>query len=494
MRGAMSGRVLIIDGVAANRILMKARLASACYDPVPVPDGETAVRMAREAEPDAVILDLDLADPGSPAECGAGAGRPALRVLRQFRAEPELAQVPLLVLVAAQDDAGRIAAFRAGADAVIAKPVDDRMLLARLRSLIRGRAALADLGGTPMADPALGFAEGAARFDAASALPCAAGGAEAGGTVALVTARPDTGLRLRRDLSNHACGRPGDSYVLRSRSEALTGSADEVPDVYVIEWDMEAPGDGLHLLSDLRSRGAGRHACYLMLRPQGVPAATDAMAYDIGAHEVAEHGCDPCELALRIAALTRRKRQADRLRASVHNGLRLAVIDPLTGLHNRRYALGRLAGMADAARTDGSGFAVLVADLDRFKRVNDRWGHPAGDAVLVEVARRLAQGVRPGDLVARIGGEEFLVALPRVGLSEARQIAERLCAAVQEAPVVLPDGTRLQITASIGLAICEGSLLDAGQAVPQTIDSADRALLRAKSAGRNQVTVSLDAA
>jgi len=192
----------------------------------------------------------------------------------------------------------------------------------------------------------------------------------------------------------------------------------------------------------------------------------------------------------------RRKRADDRLRASVQDGLRLAVIDPLTGLYNRRYAAARLTAIAEAAAAEGGEFAVMVVDLDRFKSVNDHWGHAAGDAVLVEVARRLGQSLRSGDLLARIGGEEFLAALPATGLTEGRIVAERLCHAVEETPVQLPGGAGIAVTVSIGLAVgrAPGAGVPLRDTMRDTVDRADRALLAAKSAGRNQVTISRSAA
>ncbi len=183
------------------------------------------------------------------------------------------------------------------------------------------------------------------------------------------------------------------------------------------------------------------------------------------------------------------------MRASVQDGLRLAMIDSLTGLHNRRYGMAQLAAIADISRRSGQEFAVMVVDLDRFKSVNDRWGHAAGDAVLIEVAERLNRNLRVGDLLARIGGEEFLIALPETSLTEARSIAERLCHAVEESPVRIGDFAALQVTVSIGLATsadaCAPCVKDT---LSELIDRADRALLYAKSAGRNQVTISRTAA
>ena len=141
--------------------------------------------------------------------------------------------------------------------------------------------------------------------------------------------------------------------------------------------------------------------------------------------------------------------------------MRLAMIDPLTGLYNRRYAMPELATIAARAAETGSPFAVMVVDLDRFKLVNDKHGHGAGDQVLVEVSRRLTANLRASDLLARIGGEEFLVALPDAGMPLARTVAERLCQAIEERPIRLASGIGLTVTVSIGVAVSDGAR-DAG--------------------------------
>ena len=163
------------------------------------------------------------------------------------------------------------------------------------------------------------------------------------------------------------------------------------------------------------------------------------MALDLGANDLIPADFDDAELAIRLRTQVKRKQEADSLRAALDEDLRLAVIDPLTGLYNRRYAMAHLKRLTTRAAETGRNFTIMVADLDRFKQVNDTFGHAAGDAVLVEVARRLKDNLRGNDLVARIGGEEFLIALPDCQLSEARQAGERIRRIIDREPVTLPS-------------------------------------------------------
>ena len=218
------------------------------------------------------------------------------------------------------------------------------------------------------------------------------------------------------------------------------------------------------------------------------------MALDLGANDILSEGFLPAELAIRIRTQLRRKADSDRLRASVEDGLRLAVTDHLTGLYNRRYALAHLQRIAEAGRASGRAFAVMVADVDRFKAVNDTWGHAAGDAVLAEIAARLRDNLRPGDMVARIGGEEFLITMPDTGYVAAATAADRLRRVVSAEEIPIPGKPGgLTATISIGVSVSQPGMVPEAS-VTDLIERADCALLAAKSEGRNQVSLSRPAA
>jgi two-component system cell cycle response regulator len=205
-------------------------------------------------------------------------------------------------------------------------------------------------------------------------------------------------------------------------------------------------------------------------------------------------GFDKKEMVLRTKALMRRKRIADQLRATVRTGLKAAVSDPLTGLHNRRYAMPHLARVAEHSAATGRSFAVMVADLDHFKRINDLYGHASGDAVLVEAARRLRENLRGVDLLARIGGEEFMIVMPATPFSEARVAASRLCRKISGEGFAIPGASKpIEVTISIGVTM-GGVGKERGVAmIPEDpnalLDAADKALYTAKTQGRNQINL-----
>ncbi len=159
---------------------------------------------------------------------------------------------------------------------------------------------------------------------------------------------------------------------------------------------------------------------------------------------------------------------------------RIADADTMTGILNRRSFLECTERGAAIARAKGQPLALILADIDHFKVVNDTYGHGAGDAVIIAVVERLSARIRAADLIGRIGGEEFGICLARVSEESALRIAETLRRALTEEPVLLPDGQALAVTASFGVAI-----LEADETVPDLLERADRALYAAKQAGRN---------
>lgn len=171
--------------------------------------------------------------------------------------------------------------------------------------------------------------------------------------------------------------------------------------------------------------------------------------------------------------------------------LRSGFTDALTGWHNRRYLQVRLLEELARARRERSQVVCLMLDVDHFKRINDRWGHVTGDAVLRELANRIDAEVRASDVAARYGGEEFVVLLPQTNIAAAERLAERIRAAIAAAPFAVPDGASVNVTVSIGIAaVCPGpgddDLKTAGDAL---LARADVAMYRAKSAGRDQVAI-----
>ncbi|GAB3351007.1 GGDEF domain-containing protein [Modestobacter lapidis] len=211
------------------------------------------------------------------------------------------------------------------------------------------------------------------------------------------------------------------------------------------------------------------------------------------------HYADPAALAVQVVVNSAvlnlvtlvvflLRRRVQRLLAATEA---LSSTDPLTGLANRRWLIAQAPRIWRQARRDGQRVAALVLDLDHFKRLNDDFGHAAGDAVLRAVAAALSTTVRPADVLARTGGEELVVLGLVSDPSEARRLAERLRQAVSRGAA----GAGRAVTVSIGVALAAPTPVgEVTDALWRLIDRADAAMYEAKRAGRDRVTVARGAA
>jgi two-component system, cell cycle response regulator len=248
--------------------------------------------------------------------------------------------------------------------------------------------------------------------------------------------------------------------------------AADAPRLAVLDWMM--PGlDGVEICRRLRSLNREPYI-YIILLTARTESEDLIEGMDAGADDYLTKPFNAHELRVRIRAGRRILDLQDALREQ-------ATHDGLTGLLNRNSILEKLdEEVGRAARADEP-VAVLMADLDRFKSINDTRGHLAGDAVLREAARRLRSTARRYDSVGRYGGEEFLIVLPGCTLADAWRQAERLREAIAGTPFQLDHGG-MSVTCSFGLASTENT------APARLVREADEALYRAKAQGRDRVT------
>ena len=231
--------------------------------------------------------------------------------------------------------------------------------------------------------------------------------------------------------------------------------------------------DGLQLLREAVERGCSTPIVFLTAESS---ERVDIEAMHAGALDYLVKG------EITLAALERSMRYALKLGETLEALRLLATRDDLTGLLNRREFDRVLEAEAIRAGSFGQPLGLVTVDIDRFKTINDSRGHPAGDAVLREVARRLRGVVRSVDLVARVGGDEFALILIQADAQAARAAALEACAAVGREPVAAAGGPAVPVTASAGIAALPAD----AKGVVELVAAADQALYAAKAAGRNR--------
>ncbi|WP_373353779.1 diguanylate cyclase [Pseudoroseicyclus sp. CXY001] len=472
----MPARVLIFDPTVSSRILTRAALAEAQYDVVVAESSADAQLESMRRKPDIILLGV----------VAPAAG--AFAFLAGLRADPVGRTIPVIAIGRLADPSLRLAVLRAGADDLCDRPIDSVLLQAQVRRLLRRSDSLEELCLKEETHRALGFAEDGEPFVQPGRVSVIVpeGQAMLPAVVAVLDRLPNGGevVDPRTLLSHIGSGEAADLFVIDAAAEGIR------------------PGELFRLIAELRSRAATRHSVQIAIVPPEL-ADMAAMALDLGVDDVVTAQVRPAELMHRLKALLVQKFRADRARDRLRKGVESSVTDPLTGLHNRRYALPALKRVTEQSERTGQMAAVMVLDIDHFKTINDRFGHATGDKVLAEVARRLAARVRVGDMVARIGGEEFLIVMPETDAEAAAEAAERLRSgiedrpfdAVREAGEDRPAGagrasTAVRVTVSIGVALGAGE----SPGGPTLFERADAALYSAKLAGRNMVSLSRPAA
>ncbi len=251
------------------------------------------------------------------------------------------------------------------------------------------------------------------------------------------------------------------------------------PRLAILDWMM--PGkNGLEICRALRQTSSERYIYALMLTAR-TERAEVLEGLEAGANDYLVKPLDLAELRARLRTGHRIVELQSQLIEARESLRHEATHDALTGLWNRAALFDILERELNRARRQAQPLTLIMADLDFFKHINDRYGHLAGDIVLREAALRLRSVLRPYDSVGRYGGEEFIVVVPACEGSGSLGLAERIRGVVGSTPISTPDGV-VAVTLSVGVAVARGAEIPAADAL---IRAADMALYRAKQEGRN---------
>ena len=451
----MTARVLIVDDVLPNLKLLEARLTAEYFDAITAMSGAEALAVCANEHCDLVLLDVMMPE------------MDGFEVCRRLKADVRTAHIPVVMVTALDQTADRVRGLEAGADDFLTKPVDEIALLARVRSLSRLKVMLDELRARAATSASLGISDPLAAIVAET---------NEGGRILLVDDRASSIERVVAALSKtHKLD------VEKNPHDALFRGAEGEYDLFIISLGLK-DFDGLRLCSQLRSLERTRNLPVLMIADLE-DRSRILRGLDLGVNDYLVRPVDRNEMIARVSTQLRRKRYADALRDNVQASIEAALVDPLTGLHNRRYLETHLAAMLEQSTSRDHPLSLMILDIDHFKAVNDTYGHNAGDEVLRVFAARMRNVVRQVDLVCRLGGEEFVVVMPDTTLEVASVVAERVRETIGKMLFPIADGEKaIPVTVSIGLAY---ALDDANP--DGLFRRADRALYRSKNEGRNRV-------
>ncbi|MDA8747637.1 diguanylate cyclase [Litoreibacter sp.] len=458
----MSRRILIIDAIPTRRIVMKVKLGAAQYEADVASDLLEATNLVNSRTYDIIFADAGLETmQGGPKDGAFG-------FCRDLKRNAATKEVPVVMITDAGPDDEKIAAFEAGFDDVIIRPISERVLLSQLRALMRPRSG------------ADGFNDFAFIDDLPSSRPKPP---PIPAQLAIVAATLSRAQQIGAAMSHPPVDGPPPRLIAQTNLGIIALlRKDPNVDAILLAAEPDREEATLTLLSDLRCWEAARGAGLVIALDNADPTYV-ARAFDMGADNVVSMNTSATELRLRMMRLAAVKQRRDAMKLRVKDGLRMAITDPLTGVYNRRFAVEKLTQIAKSPED----FALLMLDLDHFKKINDLHGHGVGDTVLSTIAQKLNMNLRDSDLLARIGGEEFLIALPGASPAQAVGTAERLRAIIDETRINAPaTDLPVRVTMSVGLIHSSGASSD----IDALLAKADAALYRAKTDGRNMVSIS----
>lgn len=452
----MTARILVVDDIPANVKLLEARLMAEYFDVLTASNGRDALDICDRTQVDVILLDIMMPE------------MDGFEVCERLKSSPRTAHIPVVMVTALDQPSDRVRGLQAGADDFLTKPVNDLQLISRVKSLVRLKTLTDELRIRHDSTRQAGLDDMLRLQD---------GRLEDQAQILLVDSRGASQERIIKSL------KPIAEVIAMSDPQAAVFEAAENPvDLVIVNSNLE-DYDPLRLCSQIRSLERTRFIPILLITEQGDEQMI-IRSLDLGVNDYIVRPLDPNELIARALTQVRRKRYNDRLRNSVRQTIELAVTDGLTGLHNRRYLDTHLRTLFARAKVRGRPLTLCITDIDRFKQVNDVYGHDAGDEVLKEFAGRIRSTVRGADLACRFGGEEFVVVMPDTSADVAATVAERLRGMIEARPFQLRSGeTPLMLTASMGIATIGPGI----ETPEQLLKQADRALYEAKNSGRNRV-------
>lgn len=455
----MAYKILVVDDIPFNVALLKARLEQEYYEVDAAKNGIEALEKTRADKPDLILMDVMM-----PVMDGNEA-------TKLIKSEPSLSTIPIVLVTALDAVEDKIKGLENGADDFITKPINDQTLIIRIKSLLRLKAltdelilrnqTIIQLGGSNVA-PFLGEHKDFSMK----------------GMKALLL-DDDIGQikKIENLLSSHGIK----IEVFNKVQTAYENALHKNYDLLIVNVQMTEE-DGLRFCSYISNEEQLRSLPILTIVDENNTAVMEK-AFELGASDCISTPVETNELFARCSTQLRRKQYQDALANLFKDAAKLSIVDALTGLFNRRYFDVYVPKIMKDIQSKSKNLFLLILDMDFFKRINDNYGHQAGDRVLQYFAELLKKEIRSHDTCARIGGEEFVVVLSDIEPDLAKEVAERIRKTVEAEKVPINDSQAINITCSIGMS----SMLPEDD-INSLMVKADKSLYKSKTSGRNMVT------
>jgi two-component system cell cycle response regulator len=455
----MTAIVLVVDDLLPNVKLLEVKLTSEYYEVVTARSGAEAIEIANQRPIDIILLDVMMPDMDGFETC------------RKLKSSEKTANIPVVMVTALSETEDRVQGLEAGADDFLTKPINDTALFARIKSLARMKVMLDELRLRDKTGNQLDSMASGVSFNAKDV---------SGARILIID---DDLVQTKHIFSKLSIIKDSVIETLADSTKAIEKMLAENYDLVIISTQLNN-ADGLRLCSHIRSQEKLRNLPLLILVEENDTKIL-IKGLELGVNDYLVTPIEGDEVMARVNTQIKRKRYQDALKSTHQQNFNMSITDPLTNLYNRRYFDVHCKSLTEEAIATNKPLILLITDIDHFKSVNDTYGHVAGDEILKQVSARLTTSTRPTDLVARFGGEEFVMVMPNTDLKAAHIIAERIRSSIEDTPFIISAGEGfLKKTTSIGV-----TKFIPGEAIEDMLKRADKGLYQAKESGRNKVII-----
>lgn len=449
----MSANVLIVDDIASNVKLLEAKLLGEYYLVFTANNGKDALNILENTKIDVVLLDVMMPDIDGFETC------------RRIKENPQTNHIPVIMVTALSGTEDRVKGLEAGADEFLTKPIDDTALFSRVKSLTRMKAVVDELKLRNTTNAKLGVSIVSLKDNFVS------------DKVLLFNDNPVEA----KNISNILLNLTNQVKVIYNIAELENITNNYIPDLLIISSELEQ-SDPLRICVTLQANAKLRDIA-IMLQAQEGDKSMILKALELGINDYFFYPMSMNELLARTKTQLRKKHYQDNLRNALELSVNLSIKDGLTDIFNRRYFDTYIEQMVNKVTSNKKPLCLLMCDIDYFKQVNDTYGHQAGDILLKAVANTLKKVFRVTDLIARFGGEEFVILLEDITIKDAIYIAEKVRREIGAINFKV-DTQPEPIKKTISIGVTEYKI---GETITSFVERADKALYQAKNTGRNKV-------